>query len=166
MPPNVRRAAVSDDASLAAIDEATWSSLVSPTSVPPAGKAFFAETAPNDVLVAEADGLVVGYLHLSNPTSLKANRHVLEIRGLAVTPAHQRRGVGRALLDAAVDEARRRGCRKLRLRVLATNAPARSLYEAAGFVIEGVLRAEFCTDGAYVDDVLMALSVTEELSPN
>lgn len=114
------------------------------------------------MLVAEVDGLVVGYLQLSSPTSLKANRHVLEIRGLAVTPSRQRTGVGRALLDATVDEARRRGCRKLRLRVLATNAPARALYAAAGFVVEGVLREEFRIADAYVDDVLMARSVTED----
>ena len=161
MSPNVRRAAAGDDAALRAIDEATWSSLVSPVLVPSPSKAFFAEIPPDDVLVAEADGLVVGYVHLSNPTPLEANRHVLEIRGLAVTPPRQRRGVGRALLEATVDEARRRSCRKLRLRVLATNMPARALYGAAGFVVEGVLREEFRIDGAYVDDVLMARLLTE-----
>ena len=165
MPLDVRRAAVGDDAALVAIDEATWSSLVSPASVPPPGKAFFSGAPPDDVLVAEADGLVVGYLHLSSPTSLTANRHVLEIRGLAVTPSRQRSGVGRALLDAAVAEARRRGCRRLRLRVLATNRPACALYDAAGFVVEGVLREEFRIDGAYVDDVLMARRVTGDPFP-
>jgi ribosomal protein S18 acetylase RimI-like enzyme len=165
VPRNVRRAAVGDAAALAAIDEATWSSLMTPAPALPPGRAFFAETAPDDVLVAEADGLVVGYVHLSNPTPLEANRHVLEIRGLAVTPRCQRTGVGRALLDAAVDEARRRGCRKLRLRVLVTNVAARALYDAAGFVVEGVLREEFRIDGAFVDDVLMARRFTEDSSP-
>jgi ribosomal protein S18 acetylase RimI-like enzyme len=165
VPRNVRCAAVGDDAALAAIDKATWSSLVSPAPVSPPGRAFFAETAPDDVLVAEADGLVVGYVHLAHATPLEANRHVLEIHGLAVTPRCQRTGLGRALLDAAVEEARRRGCRKLRLRVLVTNAAARALYNAAGFVVEGVLREEFRIDGAFVDDVLMARRLTEDSSP-
>ena len=33
------------------------------------------------------------------------------INGLAVDPARQRRGVGRALIEAAIAEARRRGAR-------------------------------------------------------
>jgi RimJ/RimL family protein N-acetyltransferase len=38
--------------------------------------------------------------------------------------------------------------------VLSANTNAQQLYEACGFVVEGVLRAEFLPDGSYVDDVL------------
>lgn len=48
------------------------------------------------------------------------------------------------------------GAVKLSLRVLATNEPARRLYERAGFVVEGVLKNEFRIDGADVDDYLLA----------
>ena len=68
--------------------------------------------------------------------------------------------VFRALLDAAVAEARRRGAQRLTLRVLGPNAGARRLYEAAGFVVEGTLRGEFVLDGGLVDDVLMARSLS------
>jgi ribosomal protein S18 acetylase RimI-like enzyme len=81
---------------------------------------------------------------------------VVEGRGLAVDPGMQGRGIGRALLDAAVEEARQRGARRLTLRVLSTNTAARAAYEAAGFEVEGVLRGEFVIDGREVDDVLMA----------
>ena len=64
--------------------------------------------------------------------------------------------MGRALLDAAVEEARRRGARRLTLRVLGANVAARRLYERSGFLVEGVLRGEFHLDGQDVDDVLMA----------
>ena len=57
-------------------------------------------------------------------------------------------------LDVPV--ARARGARKLSLRVLGTNATAMRLYERLGFQVEGTLRDEFCIDGRYVDDVLMA----------
>jgi RimJ/RimL family protein N-acetyltransferase len=65
-------------------------------------------------------------------------------------------GAASALLAAAEQRARAAGARKLSLRVLGTNEPAIRLYDRLGFKREGVLRAEFCIDGAYVDDVLMA----------
>jgi ribosomal protein S18 acetylase RimI-like enzyme len=108
------------------------------------------------VLVALVDGEIAGYVTLKPATELQASDHVLHIAGLAVAETVQRRGVGRALMDAAVDEARRRGARRLTLRVLAPNAAARRLYEGCGFVVEGVLRGEFHLDGEDVDDVLMA----------
>ncbi|WP_143650286.1 GNAT family N-acetyltransferase, partial [Streptomyces tricolor] len=77
----------------------------------------------------------------------------------AVADEARGRGIGRALVRAAVAEARRRGARRLTLRVLAHNTPARSLYEAEGFAVEGVLPGEFLIDGRYVDDVCMGRSL-------
>ena len=68
-------------------------------------------------------------------------------------------GVGRALLTAAVGRARAQGALRVTLRVLGHNAPARRLYESAGFAVEGVLPGEFLLDGQYVDDVLMGRRV-------
>ena len=118
---------------------------------------FFDErTTPADVLVAVVDGEVVGYVLVRQSTPLPSHVHVLQIDGLAVHPDSQGRGAGRALVEAAVEEARWRGARKLSLRVLETNARARDLYAAFGFEVEGVLREEFLLDGRFVDDVLMA----------
>ena len=83
-----------------------------------------------------------------------------EIKGLAVAPRFQRQGVGRALVEAAIAEARADGARKLTLRVLGDNAPAHALYKACGFVEEGNLRGLFLLDGTYVDDVLFSLDLT------
>ena len=139
------------------IDLATWTTLTSPAPPPPAGTPFFrGRTTPDDVLVAELDGEVVGYLSLGHPTELQASDHVLQVTGIAVDPAVQGRGVGRALVEAAIAEARRRRTRRLTLRVLGPNAAARRLYETCGFEVEGVLRGEFHLDGEDVDDVLMA----------
>jgi ribosomal protein S18 acetylase RimI-like enzyme len=146
-----------DDAALQLIDQQTWTSAVSPADVPAPGTPFFDDrTTPDDVLVAERDGEVAGYLTLRREIPLPSHAHVLEVGGLAVGPAHQGQGVGDLLVRAAVEEARRRGARKLALRVLATNPGAQRLYERCGFVVEGVLREEFMLDGVYVDDVLMA----------
>lgn len=56
-----------------------------------------------------------------------------ELLLLAVSPAHRRRGVGRAMLDAVADEARRRGAIRLHLEMRENN-DAIALYAAAGFV--------------------------------
>lgn len=100
--------------------------------------------------------MIAGYAALGRSLPLPSRSHVLEIRGLAVHPARQQRGVGRRLVEACLEQARSRGARKLSLRVLGNNVAARRLYESCGFTVEGVLREEFFLGGRYVDDVLMA----------
>lgn len=117
---------------------------------------FFGTGDPSATLLAERDGRVIGYLTLRHPTPLPENAHVFCIEGFTVHPTARGQGVGRALLEQAAATARARGGTKLSLRVLATNSRARSLYSAAGFVVEGVLVDEFVIDGRPVDDVLMS----------
>jgi ribosomal protein S18 acetylase RimI-like enzyme len=150
----LRRATRDDERRLAALDRATWSPAVAPVPLWSDDVDFFARDAPEDVLVAELDGAVVGYVKLRRPTALSAHRHVLQVGGLAVDPAVQRRGVGRVLVVAAIEEARR-----LTLHVLATNHGARALYAHCGFAVEGVRRGEFLLEGEYVDDVLMTVAL-------
>jgi ribosomal protein S18 acetylase RimI-like enzyme len=155
------RSALQDDGSaLRALDIASWSWTVSPAPAPPADKPFFNTTKrPEDVLVAEVAGAVAGYVALGPALPLESSRHVVEIKGLAVDPAHRGRGIGRLLVEAAAQAAAARGARKLTLGVLETNTVARALYESCGFVVEGVLREAFLLDGRYVDDVRMALDL-------
>jgi ribosomal protein S18 acetylase RimI-like enzyme len=159
--PYIRRALLDDEEALARLDRLTWSPLhsVQPRPVPPYEPFFTDRFGPRDHLVAELDGVVVGYIRLGYPTPLACNSHVRQIQGLAVADAVRGAGVGRALLRAAQDEARRRGARRITLRVLGHNAPARRLYESEGFVVEGTLPEEFLLDGAYVDDVFMGRSL-------
>lgn len=146
-----------DEPALLRLDRATWSPTVTPAPARADGSLFFDERIrPEDVLVAETDGELVGYLMLHQSIPLPSHSHVLEINGLAVHPEAQGTGVGRALVEEAQEQVRRRGARKLSLRVLAPNTGARRLYEACGFVVEGVLTTEFVIDDGDVDDVLMA----------
>lgn len=66
------------------------------------------------------------------------------------------RGIGTALVQAALAEARHRGSAKISLRVLGSNTAARRLYATAGFTVEWVLAGEFVLNGQPVDDILMA----------
>jgi ribosomal protein S18 acetylase RimI-like enzyme len=58
---------------------------------------------------------------------------LLNVHDLAVLPAFQGRGIGRALLAAAEGRARARGCCKLTLEVRQDNHRARQLYFGHGF---------------------------------
>ncbi|MGP3984396.1 GNAT family N-acetyltransferase [Streptomyces sp. KR80] len=173
--PVIRRAVRADDAVLAELDRRIWSPLHAVLPGPsPEGDPFFDAThLPSHFLVAEYEAgaspgappeapparggrrRIAGYVRLVTPTPLPANAHVRQIQGLAVDLWARGRGIARALLDAACAEARRQGALRITLRVLGHNTPARRLYESAGFVVEGVLPAEFLIAGEYVDDVLM-----------
>jgi RimJ/RimL family protein N-acetyltransferase len=153
----VRAAAAADEESLAVLDRAAWTPFSSPGPLAE-DEPFFNERNPREgVLVAIVDGEVAGYVRVQRPTRFRSSDHVLAVNGVAVDPSRQGRGIGRVLMEAAITEARRRGARRLTLRVFSPNERARRLYESVGFVVEGVLRDEFFLDGRYVDDVLMAL---------
>ncbi|MFI9773875.1 GNAT family N-acetyltransferase [Streptomyces sp. NBC_01003] len=155
--PHIRFARLDDEDGLARLDRAAWSTLhaVQPKPLPPYDPFFSERFGPRDHLVAELDGRLAGYVRIAYPTSLAANTHVRQIQGLAVAAEARGAGVGRALVRAAVEHARKAGARRMTLRVLGHNAPARALYESEGFTVEGVLPEEFLLDGKYVDDILM-----------
>jgi ribosomal protein S18 acetylase RimI-like enzyme len=112
------------------------------------------------VLVAADGKEVVGYLILGPWVTLEAAAHVAEVHGLAVAPARRGEGIGARLLAAAIERSRRASVRRLVLRVLSTNPGARRLYERHGFEVEGAHREAFLLEGAYVDDLLMALDLS------
>ncbi|MGW4659746.1 N-acetyltransferase family protein [Streptomyces sp. NPDC004279] len=155
--PYIRHATDDDEEALGRLDRVTWSPLhsVQPRPRPPYEPFFTERFGPRDHLVAELGGVVVGYIRLGFPTPLACNSHVRQIQGLVVADEARGSGVGRALLRAVQEEARRRGARRITLRVLGHNTPARALYESEGFVVEGILAEEFLLDGKYVDDVFM-----------
>jgi GNAT superfamily N-acetyltransferase len=55
------------------------------------------------------------------------------IGGMGVVAEHRREGIGEALMRGVLDEARRRGLRRVRLEVIVQNEAARLLYEKLGF---------------------------------
>ncbi|WP_282691886.1 GNAT family N-acetyltransferase [Streptomyces sp. CC208A] len=159
----VIRAALPGDAEpLGLLDRETWSPLhaVLPAPSEPYPPFFGERHRPEDHLVAERGDALLGYVRIGRPTPLDSNAHVRQIQGLAVADAARGQGVGRALLRAALVKARADGATRVTLRVLGHNVPARALYEAEGFVVEGVLPGEFVLDGHPVDDVLMGRSLS------
>jgi ribosomal-protein-alanine N-acetyltransferase len=64
----------------------------------------------------------------------------LHINSLAVDPDRRRQGIARALLHHVMTDASSHGAASATLEVRASNEPARRLYEALGFRVEGVRR--------------------------
>lgn len=144
---------------LAVLDAESWPPELWVTPPQDASLPFFTQwRRPEDVVVAEVDGHVVGYARVARHMRVVSNEHVLHFDALAVSPSARGRGIASLLIEAAIEEARRRGVRKLGLRALSTNSVALTLYDRHGFVEEGRLIDEIrLPDGSYVDDVWMAL---------
>jgi ribosomal protein S18 acetylase RimI-like enzyme len=64
----------------------------------------------------------------------RVGTRVARIYSLAVRVNARGRGIGRRMLARAENEARRRGCTRLRLEARLDNTPAIRLYENMGFV--------------------------------
>jgi len=106
------------------------------------------------VFVALDGDRIVGRLSLARDPH-PASAHVADL-GMMVAASHRRRGIGRSLLETAVDWARETGVRKLELHVFPWNEPAIRLYEDFGFEREGLRRRHYVRDGVAVDALLMA----------
>lgn len=107
-------------------------------------------------LVACAEGEVVGNLGLETFPTRWRMRHVGSI-GMAVRDDWQGRGVGTALMRAALDLADNwLNLTRIELRVYVDNAAAVALYKKFGFEIEGTHRRLAFRDGEYVDAYSMA----------
>ncbi len=105
------------------------------------------------VLVAETDGRVVGRLSIGRDT-LPASEHVADV-GLMVAEGYRRRGIGRALMEAAETWARDVGVRKVELHVFPYNEGALALYDQLGYRRVGVRAGHFRRSDGYVDAILM-----------
>lgn len=129
MSTSLRTVADADLRAIAAIERAVFSD--------PWSEASFAGLlgAPRvRMTVADVDDRVAGYsiLMLAPPDADLAN--------LAVAPWARGRGLGRALLEHAIDEARALGVEHVYLEVRPSNARALALYEGVGFRAVGVRR--------------------------
>jgi L-phenylalanine/L-methionine N-acetyltransferase len=108
------------------------------------------------LVVACVEGEVVGHLGLETLTARPRRRHVGAI-GMAVRDEWQGRGVGTALMEAALDLADNwLGLTRVELTVYVDNPAAVALYKKFGFEMEGTHRRYAFRNGGYVDAHSMA----------
>lgn len=106
-----------------------------------------------EMLVHDIDGLVGYYLAMAGVDEM----HLLN---LTVTPAQQRRGHARQLLQALERRCLQRGLPQLWLEVRASNARARQVYLRHGFSEVGQRRDYYpAAKGRREDAIVMSLSL-------
>ena len=119
----------------------------------PGGEAAFLaarlEAGESRVWVAEADdpATAVGWVQVYPTFSSVRLRPAWVLNDLFVAPEWRGRGVAGALMQAAEDEARDAGVAYVELETAPDNVAARSLYEARGWTVGGMVRYGFDLDG-------------------
>lgn len=155
----IRRAEPSDADAVVRILEgprAIWGTLQLPYPSAQLWRKRLELSDENFLYVACIENEVVGQLGLHlNP--LRPRRKHAASLGMVVRDDWQGRGVGTALMHAAVDLADKwLNLARLELEVYTDNAPAVRLYKKFGFEIEGTLKQHSFRDGVYVDSYYMA----------
>src|SRR5438445_1396911 len=120
------------------------------------------ESAERASYVAVDGDRVVGSLSVDREEH-PVTRHVASI-GMMVAPSWRRRGVGSALMEAAIAWGRRAEVEKLELAVYPDNDAAGALYAKFGLRQEGRLSGHSKKRVGYRDEVLMGLWLSEEPS--
>ena len=105
--------------------------------------------------VAIADGKVLGWCDVL-PKPRPAMRHS-GVLGMGIIEGYRGRGIGRALIRATLEAAKVKGMTRIELTVRVDNPVAKHLYEALGFIVEGLCRRHMRIKGEYHDSYLMAL---------
>lgn len=109
----------------------------------------------NPQFVALADGRLVGWCDVfAEKRETMAHGAVL---GMGVLNDYRGKGIGIALMRAALAQAKKAGFKRVELTVREDNLRAKALYEKVGFAVEGVKRKAALFDGKYYDLILMGL---------
>jgi ribosomal protein S18 acetylase RimI-like enzyme len=105
------------------------------SSAPPSAQHLRAivDSPDTDLFVARVDGRIVGVLTLAMYPIPTGNRAWIE--DVIVDESVARQGIGEALSRAAIDEARRRGAKDVRLTSRPKREAANRLYQRIGFEI-------------------------------
>lgn len=155
----IRRAEPSDAEAIYRIFQgprAVWGTLQIPY---PSLAVWKTRLEPRDdfyLYVAAVAYEVVGQIGLETFSRRPRRKHVGRL-GMAVRDDWQGKGVGSALMRAALDMADNwLNLTRLELEVYTDNEPAVALYKKFNFEIEGTLRQHAFRDGKYVDSYFMA----------
>lgn len=102
-----------------------------------------------EVLVALWSGEIVGHVQLTEP----GGTDELEIKNIAVLESHRGRGLGRALMAAAIRRAHQQGRSIVVVATAAADIGNLGFYQRLGFRMRSVERDAFTPATGYEDDV-------------
>jgi len=153
--PLVRPATAADLPAVAAVYDHQVLTGVATFDLEPQGTAYWeqrlAARGPGDhLLVAEEDGVVLGYAASSAYRPRPAYRHTREV-SVHLAPAAQGRGVGTALYERLLGLLHADGVHTALAVVALPNPASRALHRRCGFVPAGVLREVGFKQGRWID---------------
>ena len=103
-------------------------------------------------LVAEVDGKVVAS---SDMRVLGGYEKHVGVVGIVIGKGFRDLGIGTQMMQALVEEGRKRGLKVLTLCAFASNKRAIHLYEKIGFTQTGLIPKKHFKEGKYIDEVIM-----------
>lgn len=112
---------------------------------------------PNAAFGAFIDDQLVGCAAVAWPSKFPSSRHKATLWGVFVAPTARGRGIGRTIVQHAVDHAFRNGVRRVNLLVYVPNDAALRLYQRLGFEPCGSEPEAIFLSGAYYDGIHMSL---------
>lgn len=119
--------------------------------------------ARHPILVAEdPQGTVAGWASISEYRARRCYAGVGEF-SVYVARGQRGRGIGKLLLNAVVEGARREGYWKLVSRVFPTNVASRELCRSCGFREVGIYEKHGKLDGKWLDTVIVERLIPENL---
>lgn len=123
----------------------------------------FRDTAGGNFTVGAFEGdRMVGMMTFVRDKGVK-DGHKGHIYGVYVTSSHRGKGVGRALLDALLERAKRdASLEQILLAVATVQTAARQLYRAFGFKSFGIEPYALKVSGTYVEEDHMILRLSEQ----
>ncbi len=164
----IRRARPEDAAAIAEIyTQGILERIATFESEPRTPEMMLAWLAEHDerhpVLVAERDGRVLGWASISSYRPRACYAGVGEF-SIYLHRDARGQGIGKVLLGALIDEARRLGYWKLLSRVFPFNTASRRLCAALGFREVGVYEKHAKLDGRWLDVVIVERLIPENLT--
>ena len=98
----------------------------------PQGVQHFLDSPHHHLAVAIDQGMVVGFASAVQYVHPDKPRPELWVNEVGVSPSHQNRGLGKALMQALLEVARDAGCSEAWVLTERNNQPAMKLYKAVG----------------------------------
>jgi ribosomal protein S18 acetylase RimI-like enzyme len=107
---------------------------------------------PDQAIIGAFGPGLVGIVGIYRDRLIKA-RHKAHIWGMYVSPEGRGQGIGKRLMEAAIEWANgQAGVRQIHLVVSSRTPVARRMYQSLGFSVWGTEPAALCINGELVDD--------------
>ncbi len=125
-----------------------------PKSIQEQEKWFKHHGTKNPIIVAEENGVILGWASLSEWSDRCAYSDVAEV-SLYVKEIHQGKGIGRRLLEQLVKEGKQTGLHTIVARIAEGNAISVHLHESLGFEHIGIMKEVGRKFGRLLDVYMM-----------